>query len=104
VFPTLAGSELVNAENPNGLIEIILNGARLPSTPKAPTRLTMPDFGWRLNDQQIADLATFVRGGWGNRAGAVSASDVRQVRSDLPKPVIPSKPRDEDGVEAYAGK
>lgn|GEM_PF-2972992 len=29
------------------------------------TQLAMPDFGWRLNDKQIAHLATFIRSEWG---------------------------------------
>ena len=39
-------------------------------------------FGWRLDDQQLADVVTFIRGSWGNHAPAVSAEDVRKVRED----------------------
>ncbi|VTR41926.1 Gluconate 2-dehydrogenase cytochrome c subunit precursor [Serratia fonticola] len=42
----------------------------------------MPPFGWRLNDQQVADVVNFIRSSWGNNAKAISASDVADVRKD----------------------
>ena len=42
----------------------------------------MPPFGWRLNDQQVADVVNFIRTSWGNSAKPVSASDVADVRKD----------------------
>lgn len=54
-------------------------------TKEAVTGLAMPDFAWRLNDQQVADLVTFIRNGWGNQAPAVSADQVAKLRKDLPK-------------------
>ncbi len=104
VFPPLAGTALANSANPTGLVAIILNGSRLPTTPKAPTQLAMPDFGWRLNDQQVADLATFIRSGWGNNQTAVSAADVKKIRAQLPPPAVTSKPGDLDGVEHYSSQ
>jgi mono/diheme cytochrome c family protein len=95
VFPPLAGNSLAEAENPAGLISVILNGARLPSTFDLPTRLAMPDFGWRLSDKQVADLATFVRSGWGNSGEKVSESDVNAIRKRLPLPAVSSKPEGE---------
>jgi mono/diheme cytochrome c family protein len=43
----------------------------------------MPSFAWKLNDQQIADVATFVRNSWGNRAPPVSADQVADLRSKI---------------------
>ena len=40
----------------------------------------MPSLAWRLSDQEVADVATFVRAGWGNQAPAVSAATVAEVR------------------------
>lgn len=43
----------------------------------------MPAFGWRLNDQQVADVVNFIRTSWGNTAKEqVSASDVAKVRKN----------------------
>ena len=92
VFPALSGNQTATADDPDGLIAVILNGATMPSTPGRPAQLAMPDFGWRLTDRQIADLATFVRSGWDNRAGPVSEAQVRKVRRRTPPPAISARP------------
>jgi len=83
VFPVLDGATVINAENPNALIHVILQGARTPSTDKAPSVLVMPGFGHRLSDSEVATLATFLRQGWSNRAGSVSEREVAKVRGQL---------------------
>ncbi len=85
IFPMLDGNSLVNADNPTGLIHTILAGAEMPSTPKAPESVSMPGFAWRLSDQEVADIATFVRGAWSNDAAAVTADQVAEVRKTLPE-------------------
>ena len=84
VFPQLDGNSLVNAKDPAGLIHVILAGAKLPSTKGAPESLAMPAFGWRLNDTDVAKLATFVRQAWNNHAAAVTAKQVAAVRKTIP--------------------
>lgn len=79
-FPPLTGNTLVNAENPFGMIHVILAGSRLPSTPKQEADMAMPNFDWRLSDEEVAKLATFVRASWGNDAPEVKPADVRKVR------------------------
>ena len=79
-FPSLTGNAAVNSADPTSLIRIVLSGARMPSTDAAPTPLAMPDFGWRLSNEQVANLLTFVRSSWGNRAPAVGVDDVAKVR------------------------
>ncbi|CCV07112.1 hypothetical protein MESS2_460030 [Mesorhizobium metallidurans STM 2683] len=49
----------------------------------APTTPAMPSLAWRLKDQEIADVSTYVRGSWGNNAPAVSSGDVAAVRKQL---------------------
>jgi mono/diheme cytochrome c family protein len=83
VFPELDGATLVNAKDPTGLIHIILAGAQQPSTAKAPSKLAMPGFAQRLNDDEVAQLATFIRQGWSNTAPAVSKNQVAEVRKTL---------------------
>jgi mono/diheme cytochrome c family protein len=85
IFPELDGATVVNAGSPAALINVILAGARTPSTDKAPSILVMPGFGHRLSDSEAAELATFVRQGWGNHAEAVSERDVAKVRGKLEK-------------------
>ncbi|MBG7621603.1 cytochrome c [Herbaspirillum sp. AP02] len=84
-FPTLALSPTVNAENPASLIRIVLEGAEMPWTHKAPTQFAMPGFASRLSDQEVADVVTFIRSSWGNQASSVSASDVAKVRKQVPE-------------------
>ena len=86
VFPHLDGASVVNASNPDGLIHVILAGAQTPSTARAPSVLPMPGFAGRLDDDEVAQLATFLRGGWSNHAGAVDAGQVEKVRRTLRQP------------------
>ena len=85
VFPALAGNTAVLTNDPTNLISIILQGHKVPATATRPSTFTMPAFGWRLNDQEVADVSTFVRSGWGNQAGAVKADQVRKVREEQAK-------------------
>ncbi|QCT21213.1 c-type cytochrome [Jejubacter calystegiae] len=83
IFPQIQGATIVNAQEPGGLIHTILAGAQLPSTAKAPSELAMPGFAKRLSDEEVAQLATFVRQGWGNKAPAVTKEQVAHVRESL---------------------
>lgn len=85
VFPQLDQATIVNAGDPGGLIHTILAGAQQPSTAKAPSTLAMPGFANRLSDDQVAKLATFIRQGWSNKADAVTADQVAEVRKTLKK-------------------
>ncbi len=83
-FPALAHNSAVLSDDPSSLISIVLKGGQAPITRDAVTGLTMPDFAWRLSDKQVADLLTFVRSGWGNNAGPVTADQVKEIRETLP--------------------
>jgi len=82
-FPRLALSSTVNSRDPASLIHLVLKGGQMPATASAPTAYAMPGFDWRLTDQEIADVVTFVRSSWGNQAAAVTASDVAKVRKEV---------------------
>ena len=49
----------------------------------------MPDFGWRLSDQDAADVLSFVRSSWGNQAPPVTANDVERLRKVLAEGLKP---------------
>ena len=85
-FPALAGNPVVLAEDPTSVINIILAGARRPITQASPSALVMPTLAWKLNDQQVADVATFIRTSWGNNAPAVTPDEVASLRKTY-KPV-----------------
>lgn len=80
IFPALDGNALVTAGSPTGLIHVILHGAELPSTELRPEALRMQGHAWRLSDEEVAELATFVRQGWHNHASDVSTSAVQPLR------------------------
>ncbi|WP_353190242.1 c-type cytochrome [Pandoraea pnomenusa] len=82
-FPTLALSSTVNSADPTSLIHIVLRGGEMPWTKSAPTHYAMPGFDDRLTDQDVADVLTFVRSSWGNKAPAVTAAQVAKVRKDV---------------------
>ncbi|WP_019465084.1 c-type cytochrome [Dyella japonica] len=83
VFPALAGNPVLNGDNAGSAIRLVLHGGTMPSGRDAPTQFSMPAFRERLNNQQIAEILSFVRSSWGNRGGAVTAQDVARLR-DLP--------------------
>jgi mono/diheme cytochrome c family protein len=83
LFPRLAGSALVQSDDPTTLARVVLQGTRAVSTPGAPTAPAMPGFDWRLGDAQVAAVLTYVRNSWGNVAGSVSASAVASERVSL---------------------
>ena len=83
VFPRIADNSTVLAGDPSSVIRLILDGSQLPATRTAPSELAMPGFGWRLSDDDVAQLASFVRQSWGNQAPAVQAAQVRAIRGAI---------------------
>lgn len=81
-FPQLQGNPVVLTDDATSLIHIVLVGDTLPGVKGAPSSITMPAFGWRLNDQQVADVVNFIRTSWGNNAPTITAKDVAKVRED----------------------
>lgn len=82
-FPPLAGNAALQQSDPSGPIHLILAGSRTGPTPTRPTPLSMPSFSWKLTDQQIADVSTYVRNSWSNRAPPVTAGNVADMRKAL---------------------
>ena len=76
----LAGNPNVLEKNASSLINVTLNGTGDLVIGGVPAAYPMPKYGPVLNDQQIADVLTFVRAGWNNGAPAVGAGDVAKVR------------------------
>lgn len=80
VFPALAGNPVVAAAPADSLIRIVLTGAQTPRTAAAPAQFAMPAFAWRLSDQEVADVVTFIRTSWGNDASPVEGRAVGRLR------------------------
>jgi mono/diheme cytochrome c family protein len=82
-FPPLGPNAMLQQADPIGLEHLILAGGRIGTSPTRPSPMTMPSFAWKLTDQEVADVSTFIRNSWGNQAAAVSVSDVRAARKKL---------------------
>lgn len=80
LFPKLAGSSNVRSTDATTSIRKIITGSRAVVTDAAPTAPAMPSFGWRLNDQQIADVVTYIRNSWSNTGTPVAAGTVTAIR------------------------
>jgi alcohol dehydrogenase (quinone), cytochrome c subunit len=76
----LAGNPNVLETSPLSLINVTLNGTDDLVIAGVPAPYPMPKYAPVLDDQQIADILTFIRGGWNNAAPAVGASDVAKLR------------------------
>ena len=63
VFPPLAGNGVVVAPDPANILKVVLGGI-----PAQNNYVPMPSFAGQLNDQEIADIANYVRTSWGNGA------------------------------------
>ena len=79
-MPPLAGNPTAMDANPASLINLVLNGAQPLVVAGVPAPYRMPQYRVQLDNAEIADVLSFVRKGWGNNAGAVSASDVAKQR------------------------
>ena len=73
-FPALAGDALVQ-DDPRRIAAVLLNG-----------RGGMPAFKAQLTDEQVAAVASYVRGAWGNHAEPVPASLVAAARTEAAAP------------------
>lgn len=83
-YPPLAGSEWVTGSTKR-LGMIILKGLQGPMTVKGQQYGTAVMQAWdtTLNDKKIADVMTYIRQEWGNKAGPVSPEGVAALRKEL---------------------
>jgi hypothetical protein len=89
IAPPLAGSEWVTGPVSN-LIRIQLRGLQGPIT-VAGKEYNMPGGMAALSyqtDEQIADVLTYVRNSFGNKASAVKPEQVAALRSEVGKPQV----------------
>ncbi len=51
----------------------------------------MPGFAWRLSNEEVAQLLSFIRNSWGNKASAVTADDVGKIRGAMDRDAAANK-------------
>ena len=86
-FPPLAESEWVNGPVEN-LIRIQLRGLMGPITVKGTTYNSVMPPNATMSDDQIAAVLTYVRSNFGNKSSAVTADQVKALRSEAGKPML----------------
>ncbi len=85
VFPPLAGSDYLVADKGRA-IGVVVNGLT------GPVKVNGKDFNSvmppmsQLNDDEVANILTYVLNTWGNDGGTVSSAEVAKVRATTPRP------------------
>jgi mono/diheme cytochrome c family protein len=79
-LPALAGNPVVVDPSPASLINVVLNGSQAIVVNDLPDAYRMPQFRALLSDQEVADVVSFIRSGWGNQAAPVDAATVAKLR------------------------
>jgi mono/diheme cytochrome c family protein len=82
-YQALVGVPTVQARNPTTVLRVILEGQKPPAISARPDDKPMPAFAEKMTDAEVADVATYIRNAWGNRAAAVSAREVNDLREKL---------------------
>jgi mono/diheme cytochrome c family protein len=67
IFPPLAGNPVALAQDPNDILKVVDRGVRARNG-----YIAMPAFDTQLTDQQVAEIANYVRTSWGNRAAPIA--------------------------------
>ena len=79
--PPLAGSAVVQGEDPASLINVILHGSDRPAGLGSDSWEAMPAYASKLDDGQIVALGNFLRASWGNRASPITPETVARQRA-----------------------
>jgi mono/diheme cytochrome c family protein len=80
IYPPLPGNALLQSTDPLSTLRIILDGAQTLTTPRASNPGSMPAYAKQLSDQEIADVANYIRNSWGNAAPLVTPAQVARAR------------------------
>lgn len=92
VAPPLDKNSAIYADTAHSIIQVVLEGERMPYIDGTQPTSAMPGFE-HLSDEAIAAVVNFVRTGWTNQTSRVSVEDVKAVRAflensdhDVPRP------------------
>jgi nitrite reductase (NO-forming) len=84
-FPPLAGSDFLNAD-PKRAVHIALNGLQGKVTVNGTEfNSVMPPMS-QLNNDEIANILTYVLNSWGNKGGRIDAAQVAAERAATKRP------------------
>ena len=80
ISPPLPGNANLQSTDPASTLRILLEGVQTVTTPRAPNPGSMPAYAKQLSDEEIADVANYIRNSWGNAAPLVTPEQVKKAR------------------------
>jgi len=80
VAVSMQGNSTVRLADPRNLIVTMLDGVEAAAFPGTESLQEMPGFANTLSDQELAELANYLRQGWGGQAADVTADQVKALR------------------------
>ncbi len=83
LFPPLRGNPGVLQPSATTGLHAILAGAQAAATKAKPSQPAMPAFAWKLTDDEVAAVSTYVGNSWGNSAPAVGRDTVARLRARI---------------------
>ena len=84
VFPPLAGSDLL-ANTPKRAVQIVLNGLSGEVVVNGKTFNSVMPAMSQLNDDELANILTYVTHSWGNHGYVFSTAEVAETRKSTPR-------------------
>ncbi|HUO53435.1 MAG TPA: c-type cytochrome [Rhodoblastus sp.] len=85
IFPALAANPAFLSDDPTSVLNIVLAGGASAETKARDHVFRMPGFA-PLGDEELAEILTFARSSWGNKASAVTTAQVAAMRNELALP------------------
>ncbi len=76
IYPPLAGNRAVTMDSAANVVVAIASGGYPPATAGNPRPFGMPPFGHEITTDELAAVATYIRGSWGNDAPPVTPFDL----------------------------
>jgi mono/diheme cytochrome c family protein len=76
----MRGNSTLRQADSHNLIVTMLDGMRAAEFAGTESMQEMPGFAKTLSDEELAQLANYLRSGWGGQAGDVSAAGVKALR------------------------
>lgn len=80
VAVSMQGNSTLHLADPHNLIVAMLDGIRAADFPGTGKMQDMPGFAKTLTDDELAQLANYLRVGWGGQAGNVTPAMVKALR------------------------
>ena len=82
IFPALNLNSAVIANNAQSVIQVTLEGGKMPETPADRMAFTMPAFN-HLSDDEVSLIINYIRNSWNNTSPEVTPEDVAETRKFL---------------------